>query len=239
MILKEKKVLTFDCYGTLIDWETGIISYLGGVLRNHLVNISDNEVLQLFGKTEHIVQDNHPDMIYLEVLREVLKSVAKKYGFSPSNEELNSFCYSIQQWKPFLDTTSALKILSTYFKLVIISNIDNQSISHSVQHMKVDFYKIFTAEMIGAYKPDHKVFRYALDQLEATDQFKMADVLHVAESIYHDHVPAREIGLDSIWINRRHSKSGYGATPQVNPDQIPAQSFPTLMDFAHWVQKTY
>jgi 2-haloacid dehalogenase len=236
MPLENKKVLTFDCYGTLIDWEQGIVDAMQPILLANDVHLSDEEILIDFGQTEHVVQAAAPDMLYSHVLQQVMYHFGKKYGFNPTHTEAESFSSSIKYWKPFPDTVLALKKLSKEFKLIIVSNIDNVSISATVEQLDVEFYRTFTAQEIGAYKPDEKVFSYVFEKL-SREGIQKDDILHVAESLFHDHVPAGNLHLDSVWINRRYDKMNPGATPAVDASYIPDLQFNNLHDFAVWVER--
>lgn len=236
MQLENKKVLTFDCYGTLIDWEKGIIEAMKPILMANGIKISDDEILIHFGLTEHVVQSESPGMLYSQVLEEVVHKFGKKYGFNPTKSEAESFGLSIKNWKPFPDTVDGLQKLARFFKIIIVSNIDNTSIAATVPQLGIDFYKIFTAQEIGAYKPDKKVFRYVFEKLSHVG-IQKNDILHVAESIFHDHIPAKDLNLDSVWINRQFDKNTTGATPIVDKAYIPDFQFNTLLDFAMWVEE--
>lgn len=235
MPLDTKKILTFDCYGTLIDWEQGIINQLSPVFQKNNVLINDNEILALFAQTEHTVQSANPSLLYKDVLKNVVIAMGQKLHCPLETVEIDDFGNSVGKWQPFPDTIDALNILSEHFKLVIVSNIDNASISDTCRLLGIPFYRIFTAQDMQAYKPDTAVFQYVLKAL-SLEMYEMNDILHVAESLYHDHVPAKTIGLDSVWINRRHSKPGSGATPSVDPKWIPLHVFPSLKGFASWVE---
>lgn len=229
--LDEKEILTFDCYGTLIDWETGIKRSISSMFVNQ--KLQDSEILHLFAETEHRVQTEYPKMSYENVLKEVITRIGKKLSQDKSEEEEKSFSQGVKNWLPFDDTVGALKRLSKKFKLVIISNIDKSTIEVTKKHLVVDFYQTYTAEEIGAYKPDHKVFKYVFDKFEKYG-YGVNQVLHVAESLYHDHVPAKNMGFDSVWINRRINKTGPGASPNVGDRWIPEKQFPDLISFANW-----
>ena len=236
MQLKNKKVLTFDCYGTLIDWEKGIIDALQPILMAKGIKISDDEILIHFGRTEHVIQSESPGMLYSHVLEEVVYKFGEKYGFNPTKAEAESFGLSIKNWKPFPDTVAGLKKLARFFKIIIVSNIDNTSIAATVPHVGIDFYKIFTAQEMGAYKPDEKVFSYVFEKL-SNEGIQKNDILHVAESVFHDHIPAKKLNLNSVWIHRKSDKQTAGATPNVDKAYIPDFQFNTLLDFANWVEQ--
>jgi 2-haloacid dehalogenase len=230
--IKAKKVLTFDCYGTLIDWESAIIQNIKNIWPE--LGKNDDTILKWFADEEHIVQAQHPDWTYDLVLKEVIHRIAVKNNLELNEDQGVQFGKSVKDWKPFSDTVEALHILAKKFELIIVSNIDNESITATKVHLQAPFYKTFTAQNIGAYKPDHQVFKYVFNDL-ASDGFSMSDILHVAESLYHDHVPAKELGLDSVWINRRFAKKGSGATPAVGQEYVPNFIFNDLISFARWV----
>jgi len=236
MQIENKKVLTFDCYGTLIDWEKGILDVLQPILWANGLKISDDEILITFGQTEHVIQAGSPGMLYGKVLEEVMFKFGEKYGFNPTEAQAESFSLSIKKWKPFPDTFAALQKLTRFYKIIIVSNIDNTSIASTMPLLGVDFYKIFTAQEIGAYKPDEKVFRYVFEKL-SNEGLQKNDILHVAESIFHDHIPAKKLNLDSVWINRRFDKNTGGATPDTDNSFIPNLQFNTLLDFAVWAEQ--
>jgi 2-haloacid dehalogenase len=232
--LASKKVLTFDCYGTLIDWESAIIENIKAIWPD--LNEADDTILGWFADAEHNIQSLHPTMTYQNVLQEVIKRIASKNNLKLSEYQSENFGASIKDWKPFDDTVEALQILSEKFKLVIVSNIDNESIAATKLHLKAPFFKTFTAQDIGAYKPDQRVFQFVFDHL-SLEGYTKGDILHVAESLYHDHVPAKEMGFSSVWINRRFAKTGSGATPTVTQEFIPELVFNDLISFARWVTK--
>ncbi|MBK9735481.1 MAG: HAD-IA family hydrolase [Saprospiraceae bacterium] len=234
--IQDKKVLTFDCYGTLIDWETGMLKTIRPILDNQRSTVTDEDILYHFGNIEHIIEGKFPNMIYSEVLKNVLTEISKILQFKVTIEEIDQFGSSNKQWLPFPDTVEALKKLSKYFKLVIVSNIDNESISETKKHLGAPFYRTYTAQEMKAYKPDIKVFNYVFDHL-LPENIHKNEILHVAESLYHDHIPAAQLDLDSVWINRRFDKPGSGATPEVASKHIPLLSFNSLILFADWVEK--
>lgn len=232
--IKAKKVLTFDCYGTLIDWESAIIENIRYIWPQ--LSVDDDTILKWFADEEHVVQAEHPDWTYDLVLKEVIHRIAGKNNLELNEDQGVQFGKSVKDWKPFSDTVEALHILAKKFKLVIVSNIDNESIAATKIHLQTPFYKTFTAQIMGAYKPDHQVFQYVFKDL-ASDGFTKSDILHVAESLYHDHVPAKLLELDSVWINRRFAKIGSGATPSVGQEYVPNLVFNDLISFARWVNE--
>lgn len=202
-------VLTFDCYGTLIDWERGILAALRPVFEQRRVHITDEELLTLYARFESNAEqgDYKP---YRDILRHVVRSFGTHLHFEPDPEETNCLVDSIGHWPPFDDTVESLHKLRSRYKLAIISNIDDELFKQSQKLLRMDFDYVVTAAQAKAYKPSLAVFRKAFETIrEPKDR-----ILHVAQSLYHDHVPAQEIGLSSVWINRRSSVPGFGATPQ-------------------------
>jgi 2-haloacid dehalogenase len=224
MRLADFDALTFDCYGTLIDWESGIFSALapllaraGGGGQGAPTGLSRDAVLEAFARLEAHQQENTPDMLYPALLAEVHGRLAGEWGVVRNPDEDAAFGRSIADWKPFPDTVEALHYLKPHFRLVILSNVDRASFQATNARLGVAFDAIYTAQDIGSYKPDQRNFRYLLDRLREQGVEK-GKVLHVAQSLFHDHVPAQAIGLASAWIDRRHDTGGSGATAPVPPD---------------------
>jgi len=234
MKLINKKVLSFDCYGTLIDWESGLVKALRTLGDEVFKSKSHDELLGIFANIEHAMQADQSQLKYQEILYLVAQKVSEENGLTTSEHQLANFSKSILEWQPFEDTTEALQKLSKHFKLVILSNVDNESIAVSAHKMGDPFYKILTAEDVGAYKPSHKMFEYLFTTLE-NEGISRDEILHVAQSIYHDHVPAYDLWLDSVWINRRHDKVGQGATKEVSNEYTPKVKFRSLKEFVEYV----
>jgi 2-haloalkanoic acid dehalogenase type II len=232
MKLSDFHALTFDCYGTLIDWESGIHTALAP-LRNRAgahagmglsrsdIDLSRDSVLEAFARLEARQQEKTPDMLYPDVLAAVHEQLAIEWDVAQDKDEDAAFGRSIADWPPFADTVEALRYLKQHFRLVILSNVDRASFQATNQGLGVTFDAIYTAQDIGSYKPDQRNFRYLIDRLreQGTPQEK---ILHVAQSLFHDHVPANALGLASAWIDRRHDATGggapgSGATPPVSP----------------------
>jgi 2-haloacid dehalogenase len=227
-MIEKKQVLTFDCYGTLIDWESGILNALKPILHSHGVRLSDDQVLERFAHHEAEVEAG-PFMLYQEVLGTVLVRLGKELGFAPGESQIQVFSYSVQDWPAFPDSAAALEELKQRFKLVILSNISDELFAYSNLKLGVEFDVVITAEQVGHYKPNLAHFHEALRRLQRPAE----NILHVAQSLFHDHVPAKQLGWDSVWINRRLGKSGSGATPpaQAKPDL----EFPDMAGFAAFV----
>jgi 2-haloacid dehalogenase len=201
--------LTFDCYGTLIDWERGILAALRPLLERHGVAPADEQVLELFGELEAAAEAG-PYQPYRAVLAAVVDGLGARLGFAPTAAERAALAASVGDWPPFPDTVEALQSLARRFRLAILSNVDDDLFALTARHLPVDFAAVITAQQVGSYKPDRRNFQFALARLGVP-----ADrVLHVAQSLFHDIVPAKELGLAAVWINRRHDRPGFGATPR-------------------------
>ncbi|MEH1902601.1 MAG: haloacid dehalogenase type II [Nostoc sp.] len=201
------KALTFDCYGTLIDWENGILGVLKPLLLVHNTNLDNDQILELFAKFEAELE-NGEYIKYREVLKRVVQKFGERFGFEPTADELNSLADSIQHWLPFPDTVEALRILTSKFKLVIISNVDDDLFAFSAKHLDVEFDQIITAEQAKSYKPSLNNFRVAIERID----LPLEQILHVAASVYHDIVTAKSLGLSTVWVNRRADQKGVNST---------------------------
>ncbi len=190
--------LTFDCYGTLIDWESGILAAVKPVLAQRGLAVTDAQILEFYTKFE-AAQEAGPYQPYRAILRNVMAGLAAEVGFQPTEAELNALPDSVGQWPAFADTVESLKRLQTRYKLVIISNIDDAMFAESNQHLQVTFDEIITAQQVGSYKPSYNNFYTALQRLGVAQK----QVLHVAQSLYHDHVPAQKLGFTTVWVNRK------------------------------------
>ena len=217
MRLRDFDALTFDCYGTLIDWESGLYTALAPLLARAGITLTRDAVLATFAEREASQQAATPDMQYAALLGEVHGQLARIWGVAASDEENRRFGASVADWPAFPDTREALRALKPHFRLVILSNVDRESFSRSNERLGVTFDAIHTAQDIGSYKPDPRNFRYLLDRL-AEDGVDPRRVLHVAQSLFHDHAPANAVGLASAWIDRRAGASGWGATSAPPPN---------------------
>ena len=211
------RVLTFDCYGTLVDWGSGITGYLLPLLESHRVKISGDVLLKLFAELEPQVQSEGGP--YVQVLREVLRRMGARLGFTPSENDLQGFAQSVGDWKPFPDTVDALSRLAERFDLAIISNVDNDLFARTNRLLEVSFSHIITAQDVGLYKPDRAMFDAAFSTLGDQSQ-----VLHVAQSLFHDIAPASALGIKTVWIRRDHNAARV-------VDARPTWSYATLGDF--------
>ncbi|HEY4171780.1 MAG TPA: haloacid dehalogenase type II [Rhodopila sp.] len=217
MKLSDFAVLSFDCYGTLVDWEGGIHTALGPLLSRANTGLSRNAVLETFARFESGQQALTPAMTYSDLLAEVHGQLAAAWGVPRDPVEDARFGQSIGDWPPFPDTVEALRYLKQHFQLIILSNVDRTSFQATNQRLGIVFDAIYTAQDIGSYKPDPQNFAYLLDRLNQRGVAK-DKLLHVAQSLFHDHVPANAVGLASAWIDRRHDAGGWGATAPVSAD---------------------
>jgi 2-haloalkanoic acid dehalogenase type II len=211
MKLTDFRVLTFDCYGTLIDWESGIHTGLLPLLRKGDIALGRDAVLETFARRESAQEEATPGMIYADVLTEVHRQLAAHWGIAATEAEHRTFGASVPDWPAFPDSTEALRILKQHYKLVILSNVDRASFAGSNRRLGIEFDAVYTAQDIGSYKPNPANFQYMLDHLAALGHGK-GEILHTAQSLFHDHAPAKRFGLASAWIDRRHDQSGWGAT---------------------------
>ncbi|MGF6933381.1 2-haloacid dehalogenase [Paraburkholderia sp. UCT70] len=222
MKLTDFDTLTFDCYGTLIDWESGILEGLTPLLERARTPLRRDEVLEAHARHESSQQNFTPAKRYQELLPIVYKRMAEEWDLPYTHEECVAYGQSIRNWPAFADSAVALQYLKKHYKLVILSNIDNESFAFSNARLQVEFDAIITAEDVGSYKPSPRNFEYMLQKLDQRG-IKKEKILHTAESLFHDHKPANEFGLASCWIYRRHSQPGFGAT--MNPGSQPDIDF--------------
>ena len=220
MRLSGFNALSFDCYGTLIDWETGITEALRPLSERS--GISPDRLLEAYGPVEHAIEIEQPGLLYSRLLERVHERLSRQFGVDPDDLAAAKFGASVGDWPAFPDSAEALRYLKQHFKLIILSNVDRQSFAASNRRLGVEFDHIFTAQDIGSYKPDLRNFEYLVGALER-DGIARDRLLHVAQSLFHDHVPANRIGLASAWIDRRAGKDGSGAT--VVPDPMPHYDF--------------
>jgi 2-haloacid dehalogenase len=211
MKLRDFKALTFDCYGTLIDWETGLYTALQPLEQKGGITLKRDEVLAAFGRHESAQQAATPGMIYSELLAEVHRQLAREWQVSDAETEAVAFGKSVPDWPAFADTEASLQYLQRYYKLVILSNVDRESFAGTNRRLGVAFDAICTAQDIGSYKPDPRNFAYLINTVAGLGVLKR-NILHTAQSLHHDHVPAQAVGLASAWIDRRHQAEGWGAT---------------------------
>lgn len=219
------RFISFDCYGTLIDWETGILSALQPLLRKHSVDISEADLLQIYGDLEAEAETGEYKP-YREVLRQVVAGVGKRFGFQVTSAENDSLPDSVASWRPFPDTVEALRTLHSRLKLAIISNIDDDLFAASARQLETNFDHVITAFQARAYKPSPTIFRLAQERLGISTQ----EWLHAGQSIYHDVIPAKSLGISTVWVNRPSKRPGAGAARQATG--VPDLEVSTLQDLA-------
>jgi len=212
------RLITFDCYGTLIDWETGILGSLRSLLRN-MPPMEDDKLLNLYGEIEAQLESG-PYMSYRAILGRTAQEIGRRLGVPINAGDSQRFAESLRLWKPFPDTVEALHALAKRYKLGIISNVDDDLFADTQRLLKTSFQFVVTAQQVRSYKPSQKNFQEALARADKAG-VKEDEVLHAAESLYHDIGPANAIGLKTVWVHRRFDKPGFGATK-------PGTSMPSL-----------
>jgi 2-haloacid dehalogenase len=210
-VFDEYEVLSFDVYGTLIDFEQGILGALKPVLKGHSVQLIDEQILELYGEIEASIQEGE-FIPYKEVLRNVVLEFGERFDFSPSPSELNCLVNTLWGWMPLPHVVESLKILKQKYRLAIISNIDDDLFSLTAQHLGVDFDWIITSEQAQSYKPSVHTFKFALEKIDVSPE----KMLHISNSMYHDIIPARALHMSTVWVNERPYMAGFGATPPVS-----------------------
>jgi 2-haloacid dehalogenase len=218
--------LTFDCYGTLIDWESGILRALRPIVAAHRQQVpSDDDLLGLYAAIEREVESG-PYRTYREVLQQVVRNVGARLSFTPTSIEALLLAESVKDWLPFPDTVDALRRLASRYRLVILSNVDDDLFAATARRLQTKFADVITAQQARSYKPSLNNFRLAFQRIGVP----AAQVLHVAESLYHDIAPARQLGLANVWVNRRAGrKASASGTAAVTPD-LEVPDLKTLAD---------
>lgn len=222
MKLTDFHALTFDVYGTLIDWETGMLNGLKPLLDKIDKQPSPDDVLQAHAHHESSQQIQTPGYLYQDLLPIVYRRLAEQWGTQVSWNECLQYGQSVKNWPAFPDSAQALSYLKKHFKLVVLSNVDNESFSYSNEKLGIEFDAIYTAQDVGAYKPADRNFDYMLAKIGDIG-IEKARILHTAESMFHDHMPANKFALASCHIYRRHDKKGFGAT--MTPNNMPEYQF--------------
>ena len=216
---KRYKLMTFDCYGTLVDWEAGILEVLRPWAVGARIVAGEQDLLRAFGDAESSAEHAKPKSVYREILRETMNGIAGQFKKTSSVAEQEALANSVGDWPVFADTVESLRALKGWHKLMVVSNVDKLSFSKTGPKLGVRLDGLVTAEEVGAYKPDTRMFARAL-QVAARMGIEKGEVLHVAQSLYHDIVPAKAMGLTTVWVDRREGKAG-GATPSPQGDAAP------------------
>ena len=219
------EALTFDCYGTLIDWESGILAGLRPMLMRGRLERADDELLAAYAELE-VAAEAGPYRRYRDILRDGQLGLAARYGVEPDPAEAATFADSVGDWPAFPDSTAALARLHQRFRLGVITNCDDDLFARSAERLATTFDWVVTAEAAGSYKPDAHNFEVALERIGLPRE----RILHVAQSLYHDHVTAKRLGFATVWIDRRQGRANSGATPPA--DAAPDATFPGMASFA-------
>ena len=222
------EALTFDCYGTLIDWEAGILAGIRRVLDRHGMRPPDDDLLDRYATAEAALEAGAYRR-YREIVGLTLERIATEYGVTATAEEVATFGGSVADWPPFPDSPAALAQLATRFRLGVLTNCDDDLFAATNRRLGVTFDPIVTAQQAGGYKPRRANFELLLERLGQVG-ISPERTLHVAQSLFHDHVPAQAIGLTSVWIDRRQGRPGSGASPEA--DVRPDATFPDMASFA-------
>jgi putative hydrolase of the HAD superfamily len=236
--LAEFEALSFDCYGTLIDWEAGIAAVLRSWAREQGLERSDEELLLTYSEHEAAAELIQPAPLYPEVLATAFRRTGETLGAPVSDEWARRLADSVPDWPAFPDSADALARLAGHCRLIIVSNVHRAGFAGSNLRLGGEFAAIITAEDVGGYKPAENHFR-ALDAKLAELGIGRDRLLHVAQSLFHDHVPAKREGLPSVWINRRHGRPGWGATPKPSGDWSYNLEFHSMGEFADAVDAAF
>jgi putative hydrolase of the HAD superfamily len=236
--LTEYQALSFDCYGTLIDWETGISAVLAPWAREHGLDLSDEELLLAYADNEAAVERETPAALYPVVLALAFRRTGEQLGASVGDSWARRLGDSVPDWPAFPDSAEALARLARRYKLIVLSNVHRAGFAGSNQRLRGDFAAVITAEDVHAYKPAENHFR-ALDATLPRIGVDRRALLHVAQSLFHDHVPAKRESLPSVWINRRHDRPGWGATPEPTGEWTFDMEFHSMADFADAVDNAF
>ena len=231
MELASFDALSFDCYGTLIDWESGIAAVLGPWARARGLDLDDEALLAAYSGHEARAEAEHPGDRYPLILARSFRDLGRELGAEVAGDDAGRLAGSVPDWPPFADSHAALAALARRYQLIILSNVDRDSFAASNRRLGVTFTSVLTAEDIGSYKPSPRNFAALLAEAGRLG-IAPGRLLHVAQSLFHDHVPAQQAGLPTVWINRRHSRPGWGATPAPAAGVSPDAEFPSMQAFA-------
>jgi 2-haloacid dehalogenase len=229
------EALSFDCYGTLIDWEAGIAEVLGPWAKRSGLDAESELLLDAYAAQEAKAELEHPTELYPDILARSFRSLGEELGAPVSDEDAAALSTSVPDWPAFEDSHDALALLGERFKLIVLSNVDRASFAGSQARLAVEFTRVLTAEEIGSYKPSPRNFDALVAEARQLG-IERGRLLHVAQSLFHDHVPAKQAGLPTVWINRRHDRPGWGATPAPPAAVSPDWEFPSMAAIAAAVE---
>ena len=235
MKLTDFEALSFDCYGTLIDWEAGLSAVLTPWARERGLQLTEEQLLTAYAPFEAAIEAEHPADLYPDVLACGMRLLGSKLGAEVTTEDAARLAGSVPDWPAFADSHDALASLGRRFKLIILSNVDRASFAGSNARLGVEFTSVLTAQDIGSYKPAERNFEALIGEA-ARLGVGPGRLLHVAQSLFHDHVPAKRAGLPTAWINRRHTRPGRGATPEPPAPVTPDWEFPSMAALAAAVE---
>jgi putative hydrolase of the HAD superfamily len=238
MDLTKYEALSFDCYGTLIDWEAGVLGVLRPWATACRLDVDDDHLLGAYGDHESAAEREQPAALYPSILAEAFRRTGRSLGVAVDESWATRLGDSVPDWPAFPDSSVALAALAQHYRLIIVSNVHRAGFAASNVHLRGDFAAIITAEDVGAYKPADNHF-VTLDRTLVELGIEGDRLLHVAQSLFHDHVPARRRGLTSIWINRRHDRPGWGATPEPSEEYSYSLEFISMDDFATAVNAAF
>jgi 2-haloacid dehalogenase len=231
MNLSHFEALSFDCYGTLIDWESGILGVLVPWARQHRLGVDDETLLATYARQESDTEAEMPNARYPDVLARSFIGVGRELNAPVRAADAQRLASSVPDWPAFPDSRDALSSLAERYQLFILSNVDRESFRASEEQLGVRFTDVVTAEDVGSYKPSKRNFE-ALMTHAGMSGVQPGRLLHVAQSLFHDHVPAKEVGLPTVWIDRRGGRDGWGATPAPKSEVVPDWMFPSMAAFA-------
>ena len=231
MKLSDFKMLTFDTYGTLIDWESGIYNALGPLLDKLPLKLSRDEVLELFGEFELKQETDTPRQVYSSLLADVSRSIAQKWQIKLSDEEAATFGRSVKHWPEFADSAQSLNYLRQHYLMATLTNCDRISYMGSNARLEIEWDGIYTAQDVGCYKPQLRNFEYMFERARRDLGVLPHEILHVAQSLTHDMLPATSMGMTKVWINRRHNVEGLGATAPPEGEYSVEWEFNSMADF--------
>ncbi|HEY5029447.1 MAG TPA: haloacid dehalogenase type II [Candidatus Angelobacter sp.] len=207
MGLESIRLITFDCYGTLIDWENGMLEALRPLFSRNGGRVPDTQILELYGEIEAELESG-PYLPYRQILAQTAEEIGRRLGIEVSATQSSAFAESLTRWKPFIDTIAALQFLATRFRLGIISNVDDDLFAETRKKLApVAFDFVVTAQQMRSYKPSHRNFEEAIRRSGMSKE----EMLHAGQSLYHDIAPANALGIRNVWVNRRSIRPGSGA----------------------------
>ena len=231
MKLSDYKLLTFDTYGTLIDWESGIYNALQPLLDKLPLKLGRDEVIELFAEFESQQQRDTPAQIYISLFSDVSRLIAKKWQIKLSDEEAATFGRSVKHWPAFDDAAESLKYLRQHYRMATLTNCDRISYMGSNSRLEIEWDAIYTAQDAGHYKPNLRNFEFMFENARRDLGILPGEILHVAQSLTHDMIPASKMGMTKVWINRRHDAEGFGATSPPTDDYSVEWEFNSMAEF--------